>query len=77
MLQKLKAFWERKGYEPNPHADVIWAQAKNSETEFGTDSSGSNSITFPDDIIEEMKKAKREVEMFEKTLQSFKEKITI
>lgn len=77
LFQKLKAFFERKGFEPNPKTDNVWAQAQTSSAESGTESTTSNSVVFPDDVIEELKRAKQEVDTFEKILQSLTQKTTV
>lgn len=74
LLQKLKAFFQRKGFEPNPKTDNVWAEAQTSSAESSTDLTSSNSVAFPDDVIEALKRAKEEVDTFEKTLQSLTQK---
>ena len=77
LLHKLKAFWKRKGFEPNPDADTIWAQAQTTSGKSNMDSANSTSVPSADDVIEALKKAKQEVLAFEEALKSLNQKATV
>ena len=78
LIQKIKAFYQRKGYEPNLSQEP-WDTATTN-----VDNANDNSTTTglgnakpAKDIVEMLLTAKNEVDAFEKTIKALKQKVEV
>ncbi len=78
LIQKIKAFYQRKGYEPNLSQEPWDTATTNIDTANGNNTTSSFEKLKPSkDIVEMLLTAKNEVDAFEKTIKILKQKVEV
>ena len=78
LIQKIKAFYQRKGYEPDLSQEPWDIAATNVNTAAdNSTATGFANVKPSKDIVEMLLTAKNEVDAFEKTLKTLKQKVEI